>query len=133
MRERKLEQTEAYIEARDGEVLDRYIGPSITMARIRVSGSLLKTLLAVEAVATIDQPPQPDVTTSEAYDLTLENVPPLNGIAADAPLIGILDSGINAHPFLDDILVGSIGVPARLGTADDFGHGTRVGGVRRIR
>ncbi|WSH60566.1 hypothetical protein U8P68_27785 (plasmid) [Rhizobium ruizarguesonis] len=82
LRERKLEQTEAYIETRDGEVLDRYIGPSIAMVRIRVSGALLKTLLAVEAVATIDQPPQPDVTTSEAYDLTLDNVPPLNGIAA---------------------------------------------------
>ncbi|TCA83705.1 S8 family peptidase [Rhizobium leguminosarum bv. viciae] len=129
LRERKLEQTEAYIEARDGEVFDRYIGLSITMARVRVSGSLLKSLLAVEAVATIDQPPQPDATTSEAYNLTLDDVPPLNGVAADAPLIGILDSGINAHPFFDDILVGSIGVPARLGTADDFGHGTRVGGV----
>ena len=36
---------------------------------------------------------------------------------------------MNAHPLLNDVLVGAIGVPATLGAADDFGHGTRVGGV----
>jgi hypothetical protein len=129
LRERKLGQIVAYIEARDGEVLDQYIGPSITMARVRLQGKLLQTLLTIEDIASIDQPPQPDVTTSEAYDLVLDDVPPLNSVADDAPVIGIIDSGLNDHPFLADILVGAIGVPATLGLADDFGHGTRVGGV----
>jgi hypothetical protein len=127
--ERKLNQIVAYIEAREGEVYDRYVGASITMARVRLSGTLLQTLLTVEDISSIDQPPQPDVTTSEAYNLVLEDVPPLNGVADDAPVIGIIDSGVNDHPFLVDILVGAIGVPATLGTADDYGHGTRVGGV----
>jgi hypothetical protein len=129
LRERKLAQIVAYIEAREGEVLDQYIGPSITMARVRLQGTLLQTLLTIEDIATIDQPPQPDVTTSDACDLVLDNVPPLNGVAEDAPVIGIIDSGVNDHPFLADVLVGAIGVPATLGSADDFGHGTRVGGV----
>ena len=129
LRERKLDQIIAYIEARDGEVLDQYIGPSITMARVRLRGKLLQTLLTIEEIASIDPPPQPDVTTSEAYDLVLDDVPPLSGVADDAPVIGIIDSGLNDHPFLADILVGAIGVPATLGSADDFGHGTRVGGV----
>jgi subtilisin family serine protease len=129
LRERKLAQIVAYIEAREGEVYDQYVGPSITMARVRLSGTLLRTLLTVEDIATIDQPPQPDVTTAEAYNLVLDDVPPLNGVADDAPVIGIIDSGVNDHPFLVDILVDAIGVPATLGTADDFGHGTRVGGV----
>jgi hypothetical protein len=129
LRERKLAQIVAYIEAREGEVLDQYIGPSITMARVRLLGTLLQTLLTVDDIANIDQPPQPDVSTSEACDLILDNVPPLNGVAEDAPVIGIIDSGVNNHPFLADVLVGAIGVPATLGSADDFGHGTRVGGV----
>jgi hypothetical protein len=129
LRERKLSQIIDYAEARGAEVLDRYIGPSISMIRARLSGALLKTLLTVEDVATIDTPPQPDVTTAEAFSLTLDDVPALNDVPDDAPLIGIIDSGINDHPFLADILVGAIGVPAALGSADDVGHGTRVGGV----
>ncbi len=129
IRERKLAQISAYIEDRDGEIIDKYVGPSITMLRVRLSGALLQTLLTVEDIATIDQPPQPDVTTSDAFDMVLGNAPQLNAVADDAPVIGIIDSGVNAHPFLEDILVGAIGVPATLGTADEWGHGTRVGGV----
>jgi subtilisin family serine protease len=129
LRERKLGQIVAYIEAREGEVFDRYVGPSISMARARLPGALLKTLLTVEEIASVDQPPQPDLATADALHLALEAVPPLNAVADDAPVIGVIDSGVNAHPFLADILVGAIGVPATLGSADDFGHGTRVGGV----
>jgi hypothetical protein len=53
----------------------------------------------------------------------------LNALADDAPLIGIIDSGVNNHPFLADIIAGAIAVPDDLGTADVWGHGTRVAGV----
>ena len=129
VRERKLAQLSTFIENLDGEIIERYVGPSITLMRVRLSGALLQTLLTVEDIATIDQPPQPDVTTSDLIDMVLDNAPQLNAVADDLPLIGIIDSGVNAHPFLEDILVGSIGVPATLGTADDWGHGTRVSGI----
>jgi hypothetical protein len=129
LREWRLDQIAKYGETRNGEVLDRYVGPSITMLRARVSGALLQTLLTVEDIASIDLPPQPDVTTGVALDLVLDEVPPLNSVPENAPVIGIIDSGVNAHPFLEDILVGAIGVPSTLGTADDWGHGTRVSGV----
>lgn len=129
LRERKLAEIVNYLEARGGEVLDQFVGPSITMIRARLAGILLQTTLTIEEVATVDLPPVPDVTTAEALNLTLANVPPLNEVAEDAPLIGVIDSGVNDHPFLADIIVGTIGVPASLGTADDWGHGTRVAGV----
>ena len=129
LRERKIDEVIRYVEARAGEVLDRYIGPSISMFRARLTGELIRTLLTIEEVATIDLPPAPDMMTAEALDLTLADAPALNALAEDAPLIGIIDSGVNDHPFLADIIAGAIGVPADLGTADVWGHGTRVAGI----
>ena len=53
----------------------------------------------------------------------------MDDLGNDAPVIGIIDSGVNDHPLLAGAIVGAIGVPERLGTADDCGHGTRVAGV----
>lgn len=128
VRERKVADIIKYLEARAAEVLEQYVGPSITMIRARLAGQLLQTMFTIEDVAAIDLPPVPDLTTAEALDLTLDSVPPLNALADDAPLIGIIDSGLNDHPFFVDIIAGAIGVPPDLGTADDWGHGTRVAG-----
>ena len=129
LRERKLEQIANYAGARGGEVVDQYVGPSITMLRVKATGALARTLLAVEDVASLDLPPVPEIVTGEALDLTLEQLPEMNVVGDDAPVIGIIDSGVNAHPLIEDILVGAIGVPEALGVADDWGHGTRVCGV----
>ncbi len=129
VRERKIVDVINYVEARAGEVLDRYVGPSISMFRTRLTGDLIRALLTIEEIATVDLPPAPDVTTADALDLTLTEVPSLNALAEDAPLIGIIDSGINDHPFLADIIAGAIAVPDDLGTADVWGHGTRVAGI----
>lgn len=128
-RTRKLEQIADYIERRGGEVLDRYIGPSITMLRLRAGGAVVRTLMDVEEVASLDLPPEPDVAIGEALNLTLEELPPLADLPDDAPIIGVIDSGVTDHPLLADAIVGAIGAPASLGTADIWGHGTRVSGV----
>lgn len=129
LRQRKLADIEAYVVARGGEWLDEYVGPSITMARIRASGEIFRALLALEDVASIDLPPAPDIATAEALQLELGELPGRDPLGEDAPLIGVIDSGIVDHPLIEDILAGAIGVPERLGTADEWGHGTRVGGV----
>lgn len=129
LRERRIEDVIRYVEGRAGDVFDRYVGPSISMFRARLTGELIRILLTIEEIAAIDLPPIPDVTTAEALDMALAQTPQLNAVADDAPLIGIIDSGVNDHPFLTDVIAGRIGVPAGLGTADAWGHGTRVAGV----
>jgi hypothetical protein len=129
LRERKLVQIAEYVTSRGGQVVDQYVGPSITMLRVRVTGALAQTLLTVEDIASLDSPPEPDIVTGEALELVLEQLPEMNALGGDAPVIGIIDSGVNAHPLIEDILVGAVGIPADLGIADDWGHGTRVGGV----
>ncbi|MBW8857606.1 MAG: hypothetical protein JF604_25510, partial [Bradyrhizobium sp.] len=83
LRERKIEDVIRYVEARGGDVFDRYLGPSISMFRARLTGELLRTLLTVEEIAAIDLPPAPDVTTAEALDMVLADAPPLNAVADD--------------------------------------------------
>ncbi|MBU2357919.1 MAG: S8 family peptidase [Alphaproteobacteria bacterium] len=61
--------------------------------------------------------------------MALDELPPAEPVADDAPVIAILDSGINAHPLLRDVLIASEAFPPELGIADVWGHGTRVGGA----
>ena len=129
IRHRRLTQVATYIVAIGGSVFDEYVGPSITMARAEISGTILRTLLSLEDIASIDRPPEPDLLNRDAYDLVLEDLPPVGPGPDDLPVIGVIDTGVNDHPLLTDILIGAIGVPESLGTADVFGHGTRVGGI----
>ena len=128
-RERKASQIGKYIESVGGEHYDTYVGPSLTVLRARVNGKALRTVLDLTDVASVDMPPQPDLATQEAIDLTLSELPPIEELAATAPVIAVLDSGVNAHPLIDPFLVAAIGVPESLGSADEFGHGTRVSGI----
>lgn len=129
LRTRALDDIVAYADARGGEELDRYVGPSISMVRLRCDGAVVRALLAVDALAEVDLPPTPDLSTGEAIRLELAELPPVSAVADDAPVVGVIDSGVNDHPLIADILVGAIGVPDTLGTADDWGHGTRVAGI----
>lgn len=129
LRERKLDDIVRYAEALGAEELDRHIGPNLTMLRLRCDGSIARTLLGIEEIAEVDFPPQPDLITGELVDYALEDIPELEEAEGDLPLIGVIDSGINDHPLIEDVLAGSIAVPESLGTADDFGHGTFVGGI----
>ena len=129
VRERKTDDVARYAEALGAEELDRHIGPSITMVRLRCDGTVVRSLLTIEEIADLDFPPEPDLATGELVDLALGDLPELGALDADAPLIGIIDSGVNDHPLIEDIIAGAIGVPDALGTADDYGHGTFVGGI----
>lgn len=126
---KKIEEIADYIEAKGGEVFDQYIGPSISMLRVQVTGDIARVLISVPEVAVVDLPPQPDVGTADHLELTIGDLPHIAPIDNDAPIVGIIDSGINRHPLLEDVLVDAIGIPEELGTADVWGHGTRVGGV----
>lgn len=121
LRERKLDEIVAYAEGLDAEELDRHIGPNITMVRLRGDGRAVRPLLAIEEVAEIDLPPEPDFAEGNLEDLALGDLPEIEALGEEAPLIGIIDSGLNDHPLIEDIIAGAIGVPSSLGTADDLG------------
>lgn len=128
-RERKAAEIEAFIANRAGDVHDLYIGPSITLLRATASGQALRPLLSVPEIAYIDLPPVPDLVAQDLVGMELPAAPPIQPADADAPVIGVLDSGLNEHPFLAQSIAGFTAFPPALGLADVWGHGTRVASV----
>jgi hypothetical protein len=118
-----------HVEAAGGEILSRYVGTAgLIVLRARVRGSVLRDLLELPAIAQIDVPPIPDLGERDPPVVTIEGIaapsPPDN-----APLIGVVDSGSTDHPLLTPSLVEALGVPDALGSADIWGHGTKVAGI----
>lgn len=129
-RQVRVQNVVTHIEGKEGEVLSRYVGDAgLIVLRVRLRGSLLRDVLALPAVARVDGPPIPDLGERDPPIVTLANAPQPADPGDDAPLIGIIDSGSTEHPLLAPSLADSIGIPEELGTADIWGHGTKVAGI----
>ena len=86
-----------------------FIGSAgFSLVRVQVRGTALRTLLDRPEIASIDLPPLPDLGDRDPPSLTIHDLPPTVAPLADAPLIGVVNSGVNAHPLLDDVLVESL-------------------------
>lgn len=107
-----------------------FIGSSgFSLIRLKIRGAALRTLLERPEIASLDLPPLPDLGDRDPPSLTIRELPAASPPPPDAPIIGVIDSGLNDHPLLDDLVVERIAVPQTLGTADLAGHGTKVAGI----
>lgn len=130
LRQRRIAQIETVVAEGGGEVTDRYTGRSITLLRVVAPGTVIRELLTVSDVRQIDLPPRPDGVTAELLDLGIGDFGELPRLPDDYGQVAVLDSGFNAaHPLIITAAGESIGVPADLGVADLYGHGTRVAGI----
>ncbi|WP_299845627.1 S8 family peptidase [uncultured Jannaschia sp.] len=128
-REAKVEEIEQFLIAQGGAVYDTYIGPSITVMRVEATGRGLRPLLGVPEIALIDLPPEPDLEAQPLVALEAGGVPPVLEPPVGAPVIGVLDSGVNDHPLLNGLVVGSYLGEDIADPADVWGHGTSVAGT----
>ncbi|HDQ0008328.1 TPA: S8 family peptidase [Escherichia coli] len=127
-REAKIETIKNLIVNNGGDFLDSYIGPSISLLRAQCNISALKLVLEIPEVYTIDLPPMPDMETEKYFKFELDDTPQPIDAYEDLPIIGIIDSGLNNHPFLDNVIVGTVSYLNDAGQ-DSWGHGTSVAGV----
>jgi hypothetical protein len=127
LRDLYIDRVARKADAFGGELLSRYRGAGLFIARVRVPGAGLKELLAMTEVAWIDLPAVPDFAPEPGATITTTELPPIIPPPANAVCIGIVDSGITAaHPMLDGVIAGAFGVPAELGSDDEKRHGTSV-------
>lgn len=128
-REAKVAEIEQFLIAQGGAVYDTYIGPSITVMRVEATGRGLRPLLGVPEIAIIDLPPEPDLAAQPMVALDAGGIPSVLELAEDAPVIGVLDSGVNDHPLLNGLVVARHLGEGIVDAADVWGHGTSVAGT----
>ncbi|WP_158792127.1 S8 family peptidase [Granulicella sp. L60] len=118
------------IAARGGEVTDQYIGVTFTALRVNAPGRVIRYLLQEPVVRVVDLPPQVDLDVATLLETTVDNLGNVEPPDEDAPIVAILDTGVNdAHPLLAGIVVAKTSEPETLGLNDIYGHGTRVSGI----
>ncbi len=115
----------------DGRLLDSFVGNSLLLAKVSVTGAMLSQLLDVDVVAEIELPPVAHFDPIRAAHITPRDFPDPPRPPANGPRVCILDSGITSkHP----LLAANVGREEAILTnqtspADRHGHGTMVGGL----
>jgi subtilisin family serine protease len=120
---------EKIVTAAGGEVRDRYLNRSLFLLRVAASGAVFQQLLDVPEIAEVELPPSLDVEADQILDLGLSDVNLDIASLGELPLVGVLDSGISAHPLLAPLTFAAQAFPRALNTADVKGHGTGVAGI----
>lgn len=124
---------EGAITEAEGLVIDRYVNHpgGIVLLRVQALPALIREIAEIDEIATIDIVPQAPPVLTSALDASLDEIPDGEGPAEDAPLVALIDSGVNAsHPLLSKSLYEATTLLAELSDgADDHGHGTAVAGV----
>lgn len=131
LRERAVAELRDFIASRQGRVTDHYIGESLVLIRAHCSGMLIRNMLLIDTISTLDLPPQPTLTIGEYLELDTGAFPAIAAPSEDSPGIGVIDSGVtSAHPMLAPAIGEATVVPLALGdSADAHGHGTKVAGL----
>lgn len=97
----RVRKIEEFIESEKGDVRNRYIGDTgLIVLRVAVRGTLLRKLCHVSEIALIDLRPTPDLDLAPLSSVTIADVGTAIPPPPSAPLIGIVDSGLSAHPLL---------------------------------
>jgi len=118
------------IAERGGVVTDQYIGITFTALRVNAPGTLIRYLLEEPVVRVVDLPPEVDLDVATLLETTIEDLGVIEPPDDDAPVVGVLDTGINnGHPLLERVVMARTSEPETLGVNDVYGHGTRVAGI----
>lgn len=127
------EDVERAISEADGLVVDRYVDHprGIVLLRVRARPEIVREVALIDEIATIDIVPQAPPVLASALEATIDEVPEADAPSENAPLVAVVDSGVNAsRPLLTKALYEATTLlPEFSDGADDHGHGTAVAGV----
>jgi hypothetical protein len=129
-----MEEAESRALALGGELVDEYVSASsnIALARFRGAADLIAALAELDQVAAIDLVPAPVLERSEFFDLQDVEGLEVKSPEGDAPVVGLIDSGIlSGHPILDPAVVEAVAIHPEFGGVgeDTNGHGSMVAGI----
>ncbi|MFH9134794.1 S8 family peptidase [Streptomyces sp. NPDC017524] len=115
------------------EVHDSFTSPSAGVSLMRVTAlvDIISQLLDVDLVAKVETLASETTDHLSPSDVSIEQVTDLPIAPADAPVVGLIDSGVQAeHPLLRGCIVDATTVSGSLSDgADRHGHGTSVASI----
>lgn len=129
-----LREIQERLEELDAEWLDQFVSlrAGVAVARCRGSVAAVRAIADLDQVAVVDRVPQPRLTRADLAALQEIGDLTVDAPASDAPVIGIIDSGIRAgHPLLKPAVAEATALHEEFGGQgeDEAGHGTQVAGV----
>lgn len=116
------------------DLLDEYVGAAagVALARIRGTGDAISAISKLDQVASIDLVPTAAFERSELFDLQdIERIE-VGEPDPSAPVVGIVDSGVQAgHPLLEPAIADAVALHPEFDdqAEDTAGHGTLVAGI----
>lgn len=127
----RLDQVVALVQANGGRVTDTYVGSSLVLARIRVTGQVARLLLVLDSVSQLDYPPRIALTAGLQVRAQAQEFGEIQPPPEGSPGVCVIDSGVTpGHPILAPALGEHTAVPGTLGDGvDGHGHGTMVAGL----
>jgi hypothetical protein len=118
------------IEALEGRVVDRYIhdDAGLLLARAYLKAGAVHELAQLDFVARIDVLPRPALTLPQLFGSDLQDLAPAEPPLDDAPIVGVIDSGVrSAHPLLAGTVIAADAIGTGIAEGEDqHGHGTMV-------
>jgi hypothetical protein len=113
-----------------GTFSDSYVSPTVGMVllRLRVSRVVLEELLQVDLIATVEMVAGRLPLNMAPSEYSADEIGDLPVPDADAPLVGVIDSGVvSEHPLLKGCVVETVSLSDWLSNGvDRTGHGTAV-------
>lgn len=133
-RDEWMEEAASVASQRGADLLDTYVsvGAGVALARFRGSKEAIEALAKIDQVASIDLVPTPALERSELYDLQDVQDIEVSEPDPNAPVIGMIDSGVlEGHPVLEPAIAEATVLHPEFGGQgeDTAGHGTLVAGI----
>ncbi len=128
-----LEELRVAVEAAEGRFVDSMTndGVGLLLARVYVRANRVMDLAQLDLIARVDVLPIPALSVPQLFDARIDDLPEILPPADDAPVVGLVDSGVaSAH----ELLAGAVSASDALGTGidddqDQHGHGTMVASI----
>jgi subtilisin family serine protease len=124
-----LDEVSTTVRLLGGEPVSRYLNSAVGLAlvRVRVPADRIEELANLDVLASLDLMPVPTLLWSQIADLSADDLPDLPEAPGDAPVVGVIDSGVrSAHPLLAGYVDAADSVAGLSDGQDRHGHGTAV-------
>ncbi|MCA1702924.1 MAG: S8 family peptidase [Actinobacteria bacterium] len=119
--------------ATTGRVVDHMVhdGAGLLLARAYVPAGRITELAELDTIARIDVLPLPALTVPQLYGFAATDLPVVEAPDSRAPIIGIVDSGVqSAHPLIAPAVLAAEALSPSINEGEDeHGHGTMVAAI----